>query len=136
LNYELIELKGPDISRDERGVLWEFLRGEELENKLFGQINFMTINPGYVRGRHYHQRKDEWFMVIRGRCKVLLVDVNTGERREIILDSEDAARKLRIGSYLAHVFKNIGESPVLILEYSNEAYNRENPDTLRYGLEV
>ncbi|MBA4320893.1 MAG: hypothetical protein C0412_21085 [Flavobacterium sp.] len=122
---------------DERGYLVEFLKELELidEHKKFGQIYFVTFEkPNVVRGNHYHKHTYEWFGVASGKLQVILEDVNTKERLTLILDSEDKKFvRLYIGPYVAHVFKNLSETAVL-LDYTNKAYDPEDTDRYSYIL--
>ncbi len=76
-----VEIQDLEIKSDERGWLFELLRGEWLEkHKQFGQFHISVAYPGKVRGNHYHTRKVEWFCVPVGtglllwRMRRLLAD--------------------------------------------------------------
>ena len=45
-----------------RGVFSEFLKSSS-----FGQISYFTVNPGKVRGNHFHHTKTEKFVVLSGK---------------------------------------------------------------------
>lgn len=122
---------------DDRGYLVEFLKKSELneKDKLFGQIYFVTFEkPNQVRGNHYHTRFSEWFGVAHGTLQVILEDVKTKERVELTLSSDDKTfTRLTIGPYIAHAFKNLSPTAVL-LDYCNQQYDTKQPDRNPYIL--
>lgn len=122
---------------DSRGRLIEFLRGSDLGEDAdhFGQIYFVTFDsPGQVRGNHYHTHGFEVFGVIAGSLEVALEDVRTKERAEMVLDADDHLfTRLRIGSYVAHAFRNLSPTAIL-LDYTSHAYRPEDPDRHPYVL--
>jgi len=83
---------------DERGFLIEFLKNRELyvEHEKFGQIYIATIKKGYVRGNHYHVKKRECFTIMVGKARVILEDVHTKERREVLADASADKRVTKI----------------------------------------
>ena len=46
------------------------------------------------RGNHYHHVKTEWLTVIRGRLRARYVDLDSGARRELVLEPGDQVRVL------------------------------------------
>jgi dTDP-4-dehydrorhamnose 3,5-epimerase-like enzyme len=122
---------------DHRGYLVEFLKGDELNdvNKTFGQIYYVTFNnENVVRGNHYHKQTEEWFGVIFGSLLVVLEDVNTQERKTFELhSSENEFVRLRIGKGIAHAFKCLSKSAIL-LDYANRQYDPTNSDRFHYTL--
>jgi dTDP-4-dehydrorhamnose 3,5-epimerase len=134
MNFEILHLTKHD---DERGYLVEFLKKNELEkrNKAFGQIYFVTFNKkNTIRGNHYHKKTEEWFGVIFGSVLVILEDVNTKERKTFTLHySENEFVRLKIGTGIAHAFKALTKSAIL-LDYSNKQYDPGCTDRHKYML--
>lgn len=122
---------------DERGYLVEFLKNSELEDeyKKFGQIYFVTFEkPDMVRGNHYHTKIYEWFGVANGVLEVILADVRTNERVNLILRGDDKKFvRLHIAPYVAHAFRNISDTAVLI-DYGTKEYFKEDHDRNPYIL--
>jgi len=116
---------------DSRGYLVEFLKNVELkeDEKEFGQIYFVTFEkPGQVRGNHYHTRIAEWFGVAYGTLQVILENVKTGERKELVISSDDRTfTRLNIPPYVAHAFKNLTPTAVL-LDYCTKQYDPVDHD--------
>lgn len=110
---------------DERGELVVFLRNRNLEKKYkeFGQIYFVAFNKkGVIRANHYHRKMREWFGVVRGKVKVVLVNIKTNESKKIILDGDSKKYvRLEIGPNVAHGFKSMSDE-VSLLNYTNKEW--------------
>jgi dTDP-4-dehydrorhamnose 3,5-epimerase-like enzyme len=122
---------------DSRGRLIEFLRRAELDDveRDFGQIYYVTFDsPGQIRGNHYHTRGFEIFGVVSGVLEVALEDVETKERVDMVLDADDLLfTRLRVGSGVAHAFRNISPTAIL-LDYCSKQYDPADPDRNSYLL--
>jgi dTDP-4-dehydrorhamnose 3,5-epimerase-like enzyme len=132
MNVQITEL--PKFE-DERGFLVEFLKGTDLQSdhKAFAQIYLTTIGPGYMRGNHYHEKFYEYFTVMHGRIQLVLEDVRTKERKELILDAADKPlRRVCFGPYTAHVLHNISDTVAVVVSYATEMYNKEDVDQIPY----
>lgn len=114
---------------DERGQLVVFLRNRNLDkkSKKFGQIYFVTFEKkGVIRGNHYHKTLKEWFGVIKGKLQVVLVDVKTGEKKEIVLDGNSKKYvRLEIGTNVIHGFKSLSEF-VSLVNYTDKEWNEND----------
>lgn len=118
---------------DKRGQLVVFLRNRDLKKKqkALGQIYFVTFDrKNSIRGNHYHKKWREWFGVVSGKLKVIIMDINTREKKEFIFDGDDANNyiRLEIGPNIAHAFKNISDKASL-LNYSDKEWSAS--DTFR-----
>lgn len=124
-----LEIVPLQVYNDERGWLSELLRSEHpLHKREFGQIHASTSHPNYVRGNHYHKRKYEWFCVIGGTGLLVLEDIETGERKEIIMGEKNMVT-VRIPPGVAHGIKNVGDSIMFLIVYNEESFNPQDPDT-------
>jgi len=123
--------------KDQRGYLVEFLRNKELKkpDKKFGQIYLATFNnKGDIRGNHYHKDTEECFGVTSGSLLVVIEDINTKERKKFVLRySENEFIRLRIGVNVAHAFKSLSKS-AMIIDYANKPYNPSCSDRYKYIL--
>lgn len=117
-----------DKKKDERGWLFELIKSEHI-----GQIFISKTKPGVTRGNHYHDSKVEKFCVISGkgiiRMRNLLDNIVTEYPA-----SEDPIKIIEIPPGYTHSIKNIGETEMITIFWSNEILNADNPDT--YFLEV
>ena len=124
-----VEVTTLDVKKDERGWLTEVIRKEELvRSKEFGQFMVTTAYPGYVKGNHYHTRKYEWYCVLKGEAKLMLVDNNSGEREELLLN-EHQLKTVRIPPHVSHAIENTGTEMMYLLVYTDEPYIEEDADT-------
>lgn len=123
---------------DERGSLVEFIQSNNLAGKSsdhFGQIYFVTFNEkGVTRGNHYHNKPSESFTLIFGRVKVILEDIQTKERIDFILDSQEKPfKRLSIGPEIAHTFISLADYAIL-LNYADKVYDPKDEDKYSYIL--
>lgn len=112
-----------EIKQDERGRLVEVLKFPGI-----GQIFYSTINPGFTRGNHYHNRKIEKFCVIEGSALIRLRDRQTNEIKEYSV-SGSQPEVVEMTLNWTHNIKNVGESEMKLLVWVNEVFNPEDPDT-------
>ncbi|MBI5122345.1 WxcM-like domain-containing protein [Candidatus Roizmanbacteria bacterium] len=126
MNYKITQFKKFD---DDRGSLIVFLKESELDDakKRFGQIYFVTFKKkGMIRGNHYHKKWSEWFGIINGRVEVILEDVRTKKRKQIILDAKkNQYMRLETGPYIAHTIKSLTQYASL-LSYADAQWSRKD----------
>jgi len=114
------ELKG---HRDERGTFYEFLK--TLDS---GQFSVSTTAPGVTRGNHYHNTKNEKFLVVKGKASIKLRHIHSDE----IVEYEASDEKMEVFEMIpgyTHEITNVGDEEMILLIWSNEIYDPENPDT-------
>lgn len=114
------------VHENDSGSFQELARTKDLK---FGQLSYLVIKPGFSRGNHYHKRKEEWFCCIRGKCKMLLLNVNSHKARELTLDS---AKKefMKVDPYEVHTLTNTSHSEDCeIIIVISEEYFETDPDT-------
>jgi UDP-2-acetamido-2,6-beta-L-arabino-hexul-4-ose reductase len=120
------ELKGHS---DQRGTFYEILK--TLDS---GQFSISTTKPGdIVRGNHYHNTKNEKFLLVKGEAIIELRDINSDEVIEYKVSDEKMEIVEMIPGY-THNIMNISNEEMILLIWANEAYNHDKPDT--YYLEV
>ncbi len=124
-----IQVQDLDKKSDERGWLFEVLGKHHLaQTKEFGQLHVSVAHPGKVRGNHYHKRKTEWFSVPTGSGLLLLKDLATGEEQEILM-GENALKTVKITPGIVHAIKNNGEREMVLIVYTDETFDPQDPDT-------
>lgn len=128
-----ISVKSLDVKKDARGWLSEIIRSEDVDYKKFGQVLVTVANPGETKGNHYHKRKTEWYCVIKGRGILTIINRNNKEKKEIETGEENMAL-IKIPANYFHRIKNIGEEEMLLLVYTDEVFNRNDPDTYEDNL--
>ena len=130
-----VETKQLTRHADERGFLMEILRSDDPIFTRFGQCYVSMNYPGVVRAWHWHQKQDDFFVVVKGMIKVGLCDMREGsathgEVSEFYLgDNNNIVLRIPVG--VAHGYKTVGVEPSLLINFPSEVYNREEPDEYR-----
>ncbi len=114
------------VHENNSGSFQELARPKDLR---FGQLSYLVIKPGFSRGNHYHKRKEEWFCCVRGKCRMVLLNANNSEKKELILDSTKK-EFFKVEPYEVHTLSNESDSEncelVIII---SEEYFETDPDT-------
>jgi len=108
---------------DKRGDFVEFLKTIGV-----GQMSIFTINPNQTRGDHFHNTKNEKFIVIHGEVLFSTICIITNKRYKFKLCGEDMKVIKSIPGY-NHELKNIGKDVAKVVLWTNEIYNPKYPDT-------
>lgn len=112
-----------DVHADERGFFTELVRSNSC-----GQVSVSISKPGITRGNHYHHTKIERFMVIKGKAKITLTHIITGETYEIFVDGNHPESIIIPVGY-THAIENIGDDEMILLMWCNELFDNNKPDT-------
>jgi dTDP-4-dehydrorhamnose 3,5-epimerase-like enzyme len=115
---------GPGAKRwiEERGEFVQIAYQEEIHH-----LALFEIRKGFVRGNHYHQKKEEIFYIFQGKLRALFMDMDTRQKEERILEKGD---KIRIRSNCGHSFTGLEDT--VVVEYSPQIYEIE--DNVRIDL--
>ena len=116
-SYEL------DGYKDERGTFYEFLKTNDS-----GQFSISTSAPGVTRGNHYHNTKNEKFLVIKGEASIKLRQIHGDDVIEYKVSDEKIEVVEMIPGY-THDISNTGKDEMILLLWANEVFDREKPDT-------
>ncbi|MCF6173610.1 MAG: NAD-dependent epimerase/dehydratase family protein [Campylobacteraceae bacterium] len=108
---------------DIRGAFYEILKTQES-----GQLGISTTKPGITRGNHYHNTKNEKFLVIKGKALIELRDVYSDEIIQYYVSGDSLEIVEMIPGY-THNIKNIGKEEMVLLIWANENYDPNTPDT-------
>ncbi len=119
------ELKGYS---DERGTFYEFLKTQDS-----GQFSISTSAPGVTRGNHYHNTKNEKFLVVKGEACIKLRQIHGNE----VIEYKVSDKKIEVVEMIpgyTHDISNTGDDEMILLLWANEIFDRDKPDT--FFLEV
>ena len=108
---------------DNRGSFVEIAR-----QGIPGQTSFSTTLPGITRGNHFHTRKIERFVVIKGKALIQLRRIGTEEVFDFYLDGDEPAY-VDMPIWYTHNIKNIGEDILYTIFWINEPFDANDPDT-------
>src|SRR5690606_24945251 len=105
---------GLKINTDNRGSFTEFIKTSES-----GQVSINVSKPGITKGNHWHNTKNEKFLVIGGKAIVRLMNLQSNEIHEYILD-ESKMQVLDIPPGYVHNIQNIGDNNLVTVMWANE----------------
>lgn len=121
----------PPLREDPRGSLFECVRGYGSQAQVFCSSTY----PGLTRGQHFHLRKVERFVVLRGAAvialrrlfdnKVIRFQV-TGEYPSIV----------DMPTMWAHSITNVGNGELMTLFWANRILDPRSPDTFPERVEI
>ena len=115
---------GLKMNSDRRGSVTEFLRTEAS-----GQISVNVCKPGITRGEHWHNSKNEKFLVVSGRGLISLRREGADERIEFEVSGDEMQVVEMIPGYV-HSIRNLSETEDLVtLIWANEPFDPSRPDT-------
>jgi len=108
---------------DARGTFYEILKTHKS-----GQLGISTTKPGIMRGNHYHNTKNEKFLVIKGQALIELRDIFSDEVIQYNVSQKELEIVEMIPGY-THNITNTGNDEMVLLIWANENYNPDAPDT-------
>ncbi len=117
LSYDL------DMKEDERGSFTEFLR-----NRGAGQVSVNISHPGIVKGQHWHDSKNEKFLVVRGRGLIRFRRLGQEEIFDYHVNG-DRLQVVEIPTGYTHCIINEGDEDMVTVMWANEPFNPSKPDT-------
>lgn len=112
------------MNKDDRGSFTEIIRTPER-----GQISVNISKPGITKGQHWHNTKNEKFLVVKGKGLIQLRKEGTEEILNFEVNGEEMTVVEMIPGY-THNIINLSETEELVtLIWCNEHFNSANPDT-------
>jgi UDP-2-acetamido-2,6-beta-L-arabino-hexul-4-ose reductase len=113
-----------DRKSDDRGYLLECLRTKSSNSHIFYSIT----RPGITRGNHFHFRKVERFIIIKGSAEIEFQKPDTKGIERFTISGDDN-KVIDIPVMNVHTLKNIGEDDLICAFWTNEIFDPNNPDT-------
>jgi UDP-2-acetamido-2,6-beta-L-arabino-hexul-4-ose reductase len=113
---------------DTRGSFTEIIRTPER-----GQFSVNISKPGITKGNHWHNTKNEKFLVVSGKGVIRFRRVDSDEILEYYV-SGDQLEVVDIPTGYTHNIENLGDADMVTIMWANECFDPEKPDT--YFLEV
>ena len=111
------------LNTDPRGIFVETVK-----LGIGGQVSFSTTVPGITRGNHYHTRKIERFIVIKGKARIQLRKIGSEEVLNFYLDGNEPAF-VDMPVWYTHNITNIGKEELYTQFWINEWYDPKDGDT-------
>ncbi len=113
---------------DNRGSFTELFKSDTS-----GQVSVNVAKPGITKGNHWHNTKNEKFVVVQGEA---LIRFRKPFEQEVI-EYKVSGNKIQVVDIpcgYTHSITNIGNGDMIFIIWTNELFDKENPDT--YFLEV
>lgn len=111
------------LNTDQRG---SFVETVKLNNG--GQISFSTTAPGVTRGNHYHTRKAERFVVIKGKARIDIRRISSDKVISFELNGNQPSF-VDMPIWYTHNITNIGDDELYTIFWINEHFDASDPDT-------
>ena len=103
----IIQIKEIEFYQDDRGWCIRPITDDDIKNGIISDIHMVSMKPGAIRGNHYHMHKTENILIVGSTCRVLVVDNNTKEKEEKILENNEKLLFV-IPPDITHAIENIG----------------------------
>lgn len=113
---------------DERGSFTEIFKSGN-----GGQVSINITKSGITKGNHWHDSKNEKFLVVSGDGVIRFRKIDESEIIEYKV-SGDKLEVVDIPTGYTHNIENVGKADLVTVMWVNEFYNPEKPDT--YFLKV
>ncbi len=114
----------PQVNSDQRGGLVETVKAAGGQTQVF----YSSTNSGFTRGEHWHRRKVERFLVLRGQAEIRLRKLFTDEVVTFPVSGERPAI-IDMPTMWVHSITNTGPDELITLFYADEIFDRARPDT-------
>ena len=116
---------------DDRGFFQEILRDDDGLLERFGQASMSKTYPGVIKAFHYHEYQDDlWFFPV-GNAQVVLYDLredsSTYKETDVFYMGEDNPILVLIPKGVAHGYRVLGDTEVVIIYFTTLSYDRRIP---------
>lgn len=118
--------------KDTRGIFVELLKHKDLGK--YKQISFITVEPNFFRGKHYHKVTNEGFILLEGDCELSI----HYEREDKELEYFGAPAIIKMEKYILYEIKPQQQHTLMsrkgakILAFADREFDPINPDTYIY----
>lgn len=111
------------MNEDNRGSFTEILRTADR-----GQFSVNISKPGITKGNHWHNTKNEKFLVVSGRGVIRFRKMGETAVQEYFV-SGDKLEVVDIPTGYTHNIENLGETDLVTFMWCNECFDPSYPDT-------
>ncbi len=111
------------MHKDNRGSFTEILR--TVHN---GQVSVNVSKPGIAKGNHWHNTKNEKFLVVSGKGVIRFRKPGETEILEYFVSGEKF-EVVDIPVGYTHNIENLGDGDMVTFMWCNECFDPNRPDT-------
>ncbi|HVB53369.1 MAG TPA: dTDP-4-dehydrorhamnose 3,5-epimerase family protein [Candidatus Acidoferrales bacterium] len=141
-----VMIKSLQLHVDQRGYFLEQLkRGDRddqgrpfLPDQSFAQMSRSLAYarggnpPELIKAFHWHQRQWDYWDIVKGNARVVLVDLRrdspTQGSTQVVIAGENSPKMIAIPPLVAHGYQVLDLQDVLLCYYVTEPYDSEHPD--------
>lgn len=116
------------MNEDNRGSFTEIIRTFDR-----GQFSVNISKPGIIKGNHWHNTKNEKFLVVSGKGVIRFRKIDSDEIIEYFV-SDKKLEVVDIPVGYTHNIENLGQADMVTFMWCNECFDPKHPDT--FFLEV
>lgn len=116
------------MNTDNRGSFTEFIKTPDR-----GQVSVNISKPGITKGNHWHNTKNEKFLVVSGIGVIRFKKIDSDKVIEYPVSGEKL-EVVDIPTGYTHSIENLGDVDMVTIMWANEPFDPEKPDT--YFMEV
>ena len=109
---------------DERGSFTEILRTADT-----GQFSVNISKPGITKGQHWHNTKNEKFIVVKGHGLIQLRKIGSDEVIEYDVSGDEITVVDMIPGYTHNIINLSDTEDLVTIMWANECFNPNKPDT-------
>lgn len=112
------------MNEDNRGSFTEIVKSLDR-----GQVSINISRPGITKGQHWHNTKNEKFLVVAGEGIIQLRKIGTNEIVEYIVNGKEMTVIDMIPGYTHNIINTSETENLVTVMWCNECFNPEKPDT-------
>ncbi|MDD6564095.1 MAG: capsular polysaccharide biosynthesis protein CapF [Clostridiales bacterium] len=109
---------------DERGSFTEILRTADR-----GQFSVNISKPGITKGQHWHNTKNEKFIVVKGHGLIQLRKIGSDDVIEYDVSGDEITVVDMIPGYTHNIINLSDTEDLVTIMWANECFNPNKPDT-------
>ena len=119
----------PHTWTDHRGWVTNPIEAANIQNALPGSIHIATLNPGSIRGNHFHPKSKEWLLIFGGPARFYWRSCKEAAPHEVIIrDSGPVLFEIPPG--IEHAVVNPTQHDVYLMAFSDS----NDRDTVKTSL--
>ena len=112
------------MNEDNRGSFTEIVKSLDR-----GQVSINISKPGITKGQHWHNTKNEKFLVVAGEGIIQLRKIRTNEIVEYKVSGKEMTVVDMIPGYTHNIINTSETENLVTVMWCNECFNPEKPDT-------
>lgn len=112
------------MNEDNRGSFTEIIKSIDR-----GQVSINISKPGITKGQHWHNTKNEKFLVVAGEGIIQLRKIGANEIVEYKVNGKEMTVVDMIPGYTHNIINTSETENLVTVMWCNECFNPEKPDT-------